>query len=209
MGVAVLGFGHRVMDVASDQFCRLGESSIMKRSIHPSSVVRRPSSVVRRPHPGISFAITLRTLYADRGAESAARLDVRFCVGWRRLLSLLENLFDQALAKLEPADRLKLMESLAAKALTSLSADDRRVVLDHVVDRFMEGLSQEQQVALVREVLPHLLGRLLEAGNMSVDDFLWAAMGSLGALEGKARPAPAETPGGDVAPATPQPAEAG
>jgi hypothetical protein len=45
-------------------------------------------------------------------------------------------------------------------------------------------------------VLPHLLGRLLQAGNMSVDDFLWAAMGSLGALEGKARQAAPETTDG-------------
>jgi hypothetical protein len=48
---------------------------------------------------------------------------------------------------------------------------------------------------LVRDVLPALLGRLLQAGNMSVDDFLWAAMGSLHALEGQSRAAPDRTDG--------------
>jgi len=111
-------------------------------------------------------------------------------------LSLLENLMDQALTKLEPGERNQLMQTMAEKALATLSAEDRRLLLEHVVDRFLDGLSPEQQSALVREVLPHLLGRLLQAGNMSVDDFLWAAMGSLGALEGKAKPAPAP-PGAD------------
>jgi hypothetical protein len=36
-------------------------------------------------------------------------------------------------------------------------------------------------------VRPALLGRLLQAGKMSVDDDLCAAMGSLHALEGKSR----------------------
>ena len=60
----------------------------------------------------------------------------------------------------------------------------------------MDGLSAEQQAALVRDVLPALLGRLLQAGNMSVDDFLWAAMGSLPRWKGKAAPgAGSATPG--------------
>jgi hypothetical protein len=100
-------------------------------------------------------------------------------------VSLLENLLDQALTKLEPTERTALMQTMAEKALATLAPDERRVLLEHVVDRFLDGLSAEQQAALVREVLPHLLGRLLQAGNMSVDDFIWAAMGSLGALEGK------------------------
>ncbi|HUS17342.1 MAG TPA: hypothetical protein VM536_20285 [Chloroflexia bacterium] len=104
-------------------------------------------------------------------------------------MSLLENLMDQALTKLEPGERQALMESIAEKVLAQLEPEDRKRLLEHVVDRFLVGLSSEEQSALVREVLPHLLGRLLQAGNMSVDDFLWAAMGSLGALEGKGKPA--------------------
>lgn len=103
-------------------------------------------------------------------------------------MSLIENLMEQALAKLEPAERTQLMQTMAEKALATLSPDDRRLLLEHVVDRFMEGLSAEQQAALVREVLPHLLTRLLEAGNMSVNDFLWSAMGSLGAMDGNSKP---------------------
>lgn len=103
-------------------------------------------------------------------------------------MSLLENLMDQALRSLEPDERRQLMESFAEKMLVSLTGDERKALLEVVVDRFLTGLSAEEQSALVREVLPHLLGRLLEAGGMSVDDFLWSAMGSLGALEGKPKP---------------------
>ena len=111
-------------------------------------------------------------------------------------MSLLENLMDQAFAKLTPEERMSLLQSTGVKALTTLSPDERRTLLDQVVDRFMEGLSPEQQAALVRDVLPALLGRLLQAGNMSVDDFLMAAMGSLytmerdGSAAGSGRPAP-------------------
>jgi hypothetical protein len=115
-------------------------------------------------------------------------------------VSLLENLMDQAFAKLSPDERMSLLESTVEKAIVTLTPDERRALLDHVVDRFMEGLTTEQQAALVREVLPALLGRLLQAGNMSVDDFLWAAMGSLHALEGKSRPegAGSAAPAGDT-----------
>jgi hypothetical protein len=102
-------------------------------------------------------------------------------------VSLLENLMDQAFAKLTPDERMALLQGTVEKALATLTPDERRQLLDQVVDRFMDGLSAEQQAALVRDVLPALLGRLLQAGNMSVDDFLWAAMGSLPALEGKSR----------------------
>ena len=114
-------------------------------------------------------------------------------------MSLLENLMDQAFAKLTPEERMALLQGTVEKALTTLTQDERRQLLDQVVDRFLDGLSTEQQAALVRDVLPALLGRLLQAGNMSVDDFLWAAMGSLHALEGKSRP-PAGASDGAAAP---------
>jgi hypothetical protein len=110
-------------------------------------------------------------------------------------MSLLENLMDQAFAKLTPEERMALLQGTVEKALTTLTPDERRQLLDQVVDRFMDGLSREQQAALVRDVLPALLGRLLQAGNMSVDDFLWAAMGSLHALEGQSRAVPDRTDG--------------
>jgi hypothetical protein len=110
-------------------------------------------------------------------------------------MSLLENLMDQAFAKLTPEERMALLQGTVEKALMTLTPDERRQLLDQVVERFLDGLSSEQQAALVRDVLPALLGRLLQAGNMSVDDFLWAAMGSLHALEGKSRPAAGATDG--------------
>ena len=98
-------------------------------------------------------------------------------------MSLLENLMDQAFAKLTAEERMALLSSTVEKALGSLTADERRQLLDKVMDRFMDGLDPVQQAALVREVLPALLGRLLQAGQMSVDDFLMAAMGSLYTME--------------------------
>ena len=109
-------------------------------------------------------------------------------------MTLVEKLLDQAFAKLTPEERMALLQGTVEKALVSLSPDERRQLLDQVVERFLDGLTPEQQAALVREVLPALLGRLLQAGQMSVDDFLWAAMGSLHALEGKSREQSTGTP---------------
>jgi hypothetical protein len=99
---------------------------------------------------------------------------------------------DQAFAKLTADERMALLQGTVEKALLTLTAVERRQLLDQVVDHFLDGLSAEQQQELVRAVLPALLGRLLQAGQMSVDDFLWAAMGSLHALEGQSRPPPPE-----------------
>ena len=111
--------------------------------------------------------------------------------GGTNAMSLLENLMDQAFAKLTPEERMALLQGTVEKALATLTADERRQLLDKVMDRFLDGLDAAQQQALVRAVLPELLGRLLQAGQMSVDDFLWAAMGSLHALEGQSRAAAA------------------
>ena len=35
----------------------------------------------------------------------------------------------------------------------------------------------------MRELVPRLMSQLMKSGDMSVDELLWAAMGSLGALE--------------------------
>jgi hypothetical protein len=35
----------------------------------------------------------------------------------------------------------------------------------------------------VRELVPRLLAQMMQSGGMNVDELLWAAMGSLGALE--------------------------
>ena len=107
---------------------------------------------------------------------------------------------DQAFAKLTPDERMSLLQNTVEKALATLSPEERRTLLDQVVDHFMDGLSPEQQAALVRDVLPALLGRLLQAGNMSVDDFLMAAMGSLYTMErdsAAGTSGPAQGTGGD------------
>jgi hypothetical protein len=55
--------------------------------------------------------------------------------------------------------------------------------MENVVDHFLDGLSAEERQATVRELVPRLLAQLMHSGNMNVDELLWAAMGSLGALE--------------------------
>src|SRR5689334_25221655 len=112
------------------------------------SLVRRPSSAVRRLSSahGASLlrgdcVIFVRAGGAAQPRGAVARWNGES--GWRRRLSLLENLFDQALAKLEPEERARLMESLATKAIETLSPVERKELLDHVVDRFLDGLTQE------------------------------------------------------------------
>jgi uncharacterized protein YqfA (UPF0365 family) len=80
-------------------------------------------------------------------------------------------------------ERRDLLVGVVDKMLSQMSADDRRTLMDHVVDHFLDTLPSEERTNVVRELVPRLMSQLLKSGNMSVDDLLWTAMGSLGALE--------------------------
>jgi hypothetical protein len=82
-----------------------------------------------------------------------------------------------------------------------MDASERGLLMEHVVDHFLDALPNEERASTVRELVPRLLAQLMQSGGMSVDELLWAAMGSLGALEQAAtegQPAqPAEQRGQD------------
>jgi hypothetical protein len=98
-------------------------------------------------------------------------------------LKLIEDMVDRALSNMTSEERRDLILSVVDRMLGRMEASERLTLMEHVVDRFLEGLPAEERQSTVRELVPRLMAQLLQSGGMSVDDLLWAAMGSLGALE--------------------------
>jgi hypothetical protein len=67
--------------------------------------------------------------------------------------------------------------------ISQMTAPERQALMERVVDSFLAGLPDSERQATARELVPRLLAQLMQSGGMSVDELLWAAMGSLGALE--------------------------
>jgi hypothetical protein len=84
---------------------------------------------------------------------------------------------------MEPAERHTLILTVVQHMVSGMPSTERLGLMEHVVDHFLDGLSPEERQATVRELVPRLLAQLMRSGNMNVDELLWAAMGSLGALE--------------------------
>lgn len=82
-----------------------------------------------------------------------------------------------------PDERRDLILGVVERMLTQMTSDERKALMEHVVDSFLEGLPAEERQATVRELVPRLLAQMMQSGGMSVDELLWAAVGSLGALE--------------------------
>ena len=98
-------------------------------------------------------------------------------------MSVLDGVVDKALARMDAQERHDLIVSVVEKMLGMMTAADRAALMHHVVDVFLEGLPPEERESVVRDLVPSLLAQLMKSGNMSVDELIWAAMGSLGALE--------------------------
>ena len=96
---------------------------------------------------------------------------------------MIEELAERAIARMTPEERHTLILGVVERMLGQMSAGERVGLMQHVVDRFMEGLPPEERKTTVRELVPSLLAQLMKSGDMSVDEFLWAAIGSLGALD--------------------------
>ena len=108
-------------------------------------------------------------------------------------MSVLDGVVDKALARMDAQERHDLIVSVVEKMLGMMTAADRAALMHHVVDVFLEGLPPEERESVVRDLVPSLLAQLMKSGNMSVDELIWAAMGSLGALEqGDSNPPPPE-----------------
>jgi hypothetical protein len=98
-------------------------------------------------------------------------------------MSFIEDAVIKTLDKMSPQERNDLILNVVRHMLSGMSPAERLGIMEHVVDHFLEGLSPEERQASVRELVPRMLAQMMHSGNMNVDELLWAAMGSLGALE--------------------------
>jgi len=98
-------------------------------------------------------------------------------------LSIIDDVVDRALARMTAAERRDLILSVVERMLAQMSAGERQSLMEQVVDKFLDGLPPEERREAARELVPRLLAQLMQSGEMNVDELLWAAMGSLGALE--------------------------
>ena len=98
-------------------------------------------------------------------------------------MGLLDGVIGRTLDRMSEAERRELILAVVDRLLSQMSAKERQSLMEHVVDTFLDTLPTEERVATVRELVPRLMAQLMKSGDMSVDELLWAAMGSLGALE--------------------------
>ena len=98
-------------------------------------------------------------------------------------MKILDDAVSRALSNMSAEERHELILSVVDRLLSQMSASERSLLMEHVVDHFLEALPNEERVTTVRELVPRLLAQLMQSGGMNVDELLWAAMGSLGALE--------------------------
>jgi hypothetical protein len=98
-------------------------------------------------------------------------------------LKILDDVIVRTLTNMDAGERRELLLGVVDRLLGQMSADERRGMMEHVVDHFLDTLPPEERAATVRELVPRLLAQLMQIGGMNVDELLWAAMGSLGALE--------------------------
>ncbi len=98
-------------------------------------------------------------------------------------MKIVEDLVERTLSGMSAEERQGLILSVVERMIGQMKGAERLTLMQHVVDRFLDGLPQEERRTVVRELVPRLMAQLLESGGMSVNDLLWSAMGSLGALE--------------------------
>ena len=98
-------------------------------------------------------------------------------------MKIIEDLVERTLSGMSAEERNGLILNVVERMIGQMRAEERLTLMQHVVDSFLDGLPEEERHTVVRELVPRLMAQLLESGGMSVDDLLWSAMGSLGALE--------------------------
>lgn len=102
-------------------------------------------------------------------------------------MSLIESAVIKTLDSMTPEQRHDLIVGVVQHMVSGMSPAERLGLMEHVVDHFLDGLTAEERQSTVRELVPRLMSQLMQSGNMNVDELLWAAMGSLGALEQSSR----------------------
>ena len=98
-------------------------------------------------------------------------------------MGIIEDAVVKTLDRMDPEERHDLIVNVVQHMISGMSAGERLGLMENVVDHFLDGLSAEERQATVKELVPRLMSQLMQSGNMNVDELLWAAMGSLGALE--------------------------
>ncbi|MBF6612047.1 MAG: hypothetical protein IVW55_02865 [Chloroflexi bacterium] len=98
-------------------------------------------------------------------------------------MKIVEDIVERTLSNMGASERHDLILSVVEKMLSQMGSAERLTLMEHVVDHFLEGLPDAERQATVRKLVPRLLAQLMHSGGMNVDELLWAAMGSLGALE--------------------------
>lgn len=98
-------------------------------------------------------------------------------------MKIVEDLVDRTLARMTSEERLDLILSVVKQMLSQMSANERKEIMEHVVDSFLDGLPAEERQSTVRDLVPRLLAQLMQSGGMTVDELLYAAIGSLSALD--------------------------
>ncbi|MEO8286905.1 MAG: hypothetical protein ABI670_10765 [Chloroflexota bacterium] len=100
-------------------------------------------------------------------------------------MSIIDGVIDRALERMTADERRDLILSVVDRMLGQMNAAERQTLMEGVVDKFLDGLPPDERREVVRELVPRLLAQMMQSGGMNVDELLWAAMGSLGALEDK------------------------
>lgn len=98
-------------------------------------------------------------------------------------MKFIEDMVDRTISGMTPEEKRDLILGVVERMLGQMTAQERQAIMERVVDRFLDGLPDDERQATVRELVPRLLAQLMQSGGMTVDELLWAAMGSLGALE--------------------------
>jgi hypothetical protein len=96
---------------------------------------------------------------------------------------LIGRLAERVIANMNAQERRDLILTVVERIIGQLSANERKLVMERVVDSFLTGLPPEERKATARELVPRLLAELMRSGDMSVDDLVGAAIGSLDALD--------------------------
>jgi hypothetical protein len=96
---------------------------------------------------------------------------------------VIEQLAERVIARMGPDERRDLIVTIVERMMANLSAEERRGVMEKVVETFLAGLPDEERRETARELVPRLLAELMKSGGMTVDELLWTAVGSLGALD--------------------------
>jgi hypothetical protein len=103
---------------------------------------------------------------------------------------IVDDIVERALAHMTAEERRDLILSVVERMLAQMTGAERQSLMEHVVDSFLDGLPADERQSTVRELVPRLLAQLMQSGDMTVDELIWSAMGSLGALEQDASEGP-------------------